>query len=132
LEGDDVGFPFENLDVYQMAVVLVEEIHSATNISTQGYGHVVSQLRRAATSIPLNIAEGYGRFNPAEKRRFYQIARASCYESAAALALCGRCKLLKAEAVLSAEKQLDRIGKMLTALIRVTEERSQRTGTGEG
>ena len=51
--------------------------------------HLADQLHRAATSIPLNIAEGAGEFSPKDKARFYRIALRSATESAAILDLVG-------------------------------------------
>jgi len=126
-----VAFLFEKLEVYEKALELVEEVHSATDISSQGYGHIVSQLRRAATSIPLNIAEGFGRFNEGEKRRFYQIARASCYECVAALDLCHRCRVIDEDVFSSMKSRSDEVGRMLTGLIKAVERRAQATGSGK-
>ncbi len=41
---------------------------------------MISDMRRAANSIAHNIAEGFGRFEPRDKTRFYKIARGSAYE----------------------------------------------------
>jgi len=41
---------------------------------------MVSDMRRAANSVVHNIAEGYGRFEPKDKSRFYKISRGSSYE----------------------------------------------------
>ena len=50
-----------------------------------GYGFLTDQLRRAASSITLNFSEGYSKPSPREQRRFFNIAKASCYEVAAIL-----------------------------------------------
>jgi four helix bundle protein len=42
---------------------------------------LTDQLRRAANSVVHNLAEGYGRFEPKDKTRFYKIARGSAFES---------------------------------------------------
>ena len=48
--------------------------------SLQLPGHLRSQLLRAASSIVLNLAEGYGKFSRTDQRRFYQIAFGSVRE----------------------------------------------------
>jgi four helix bundle protein len=108
--------------VYQRALGLVQQIQSATQVPARGHGHLISQLRRAAASVPLNIAEGYGRWNKAEKKRFYLIARGSCFECIAALELCFRVGVVDQRSRDSAREDLDQIGKMLTGLIRASEE----------
>jgi four helix bundle protein len=72
---------YRSLDVWQEARVLTKEIYILTRsfprIETFG---LVSQMRRAALSIACNIAEGQGRWNPRDYRRFVLIARGSTFE----------------------------------------------------
>jgi len=75
-------FAFQNLDVYQCAT---EFLALSLSLSTQvprGHRDVSDQLRRAALSIPLNIAEGSGKFGR-DGGRYYGIARGSALECAA-------------------------------------------------
>jgi four helix bundle protein len=123
-----VAFLFEKLEVYQKALEFVSHVHSCTTDAPQGFAHLVNQLRRAATSIPLNIAEGYGRYNPKEKGRFYRIARGSCYECVAAVEICYRCKVLDNRTRAVIREELDAAGRMLTGLIRSGEMRESRGG----
>ena len=51
-------------------------------------GYLQNQLERAASSIALNLAEGYGRRSKAEQRHFYTIAMGSLRECQAAIELC--------------------------------------------
>lgn len=69
-------FDFEKLDVYQKAKTFNKSVTNFLKVSK--LDRVTNdQLRRAAFSIMLNIAEGSGRFTKADKRNFYVIARGS-------------------------------------------------------
>ena len=72
---------FTDLLVWQKAHSFVRSIYrlSRTFPRSEVYG-LTSQLRRAAVSIPANIAEGFGRYGKLDKTRFYKISRGSCYE----------------------------------------------------
>ena len=72
---------FEDLIVWQKAHAWVLEVYSLTAKfpSHELYG-LTSQLRRAAVSIPANIAEGYKKVGVADKRRFFNIAQGSLEE----------------------------------------------------
>ena len=129
----NMSLAFEDLEVYQKSVDLTETVHVITDRmkSVQGYSHLVSQLRRAVTSIPLNTAEGYGRYKPGEKRRFYQIARASCFECIAALELCRRCRMIDHDMFSSTKRRFEEIGRMLTGLILSMDRRDQEDPVAE-
>ncbi|MFA7682312.1 MAG: four helix bundle protein [Candidatus Peribacteraceae bacterium] len=72
---------FTDLDAWKLAHELSLNIYRWTQKypDNEKYG-LVSQMRRAAVSISSNIAEGFGRYSAADKKMFYIIARASCYE----------------------------------------------------
>ena len=79
-------FDHERLVVYQVALeFLIVAVSVAQTQISSGCAFMGDQLRRAATSIPFNIAEGAGEYRPKEKARFYRIARRSATESAAIL-----------------------------------------------
>ena len=67
----------EKLDIYQHALAFVATAHQIGDELPGKRGDLGDQLRRASTSIALNIAEGAGEFAPREKARFYRIARRS-------------------------------------------------------
>jgi four helix bundle protein len=74
-------FHFQELDVYKCAVAFLP---IAYRLAGRGDSEMASQLRRAALSINLNIAEGTGRFDK-DQRKFLITARGSALESAAVL-----------------------------------------------
>ena len=76
-------FDHEKMDVYGLAVDFVAVAWAIVTTLPTGHGDLGDQLRRASTSIPLNIAEGAGEYSRAEKARFYRIARRSAHECAA-------------------------------------------------
>ena len=73
---------FEDLIVWQKAHAFVLAVYSLTSSfpKIEQYG-LTSQFRRAAVSIPANIAEGWRRVGIADKKRFYNISQASLEES---------------------------------------------------
>lgn len=72
---------FEELIVWQKAHALVLKLYAASGSfpRTEIYG-LTSQLRRAAVSVPANIAEGYKKLGLSDKLRFFNIAQGSLEE----------------------------------------------------
>jgi len=109
-------FDHEKLHVYRVSIEFVSLAHQII-ASIRGFRPLKDQLHRASTSITNNIAEGAGEFAPAEKRRFYRIARRSATESAAILDTVRCCQLLDDSAPLETGRRLLlEIVKMLTSL----------------
>jgi four helix bundle protein len=80
---------FENLECYQLAMnVFREGYRIAALLPLEEKYNLADQLRRASTSIILNIAEGYGRYHYLDSLRFYYIARGSIMEVLSALIAC--------------------------------------------
>ena len=73
---------YRELEVWQHAMTFVEDVYKAikTFPVEERYG-ICDQIRRAAVSIPSNIAEGFGRDTPKEFAHFLAIARGSLYET---------------------------------------------------
>jgi len=72
---------FEDLDVWQLGKELTLKIYEITNdFPKEEVYELTSQMRRAALSVPANIAEGFGRFHFMDKAKFYLNARGSLYE----------------------------------------------------
>ena len=78
-------FDFEKLTVYQKAKAFNKEISTWLRNNPKIDSITRDQLRRASLSIPLNIAEGSGRFSQKDRRNFYVIARSSIFEVVAIL-----------------------------------------------
>ena len=123
-------FEHERLDVYRAAIewlVIADEL--ATRLP-RGRAYLADQLRRAATSVPLNIAEGAVEYSAGDKARFYRMARRSATESAAILDVCRAIKLGDAELVSGGRVLLLRVVAMLTAM--VLRLGSAESGSGSG
>lgn len=111
------------LDVY---VVALEFQSIARRILTgRRLGALRDQLDRASVSIVLNIAEGAGRFAPADKARHYVIARGSALECRAILDLLEARAFGSAPVMRQATGLLDRIVAMLTRLARSMQEKAR-------
>ncbi len=73
----------EKLDVYRLAIQYAAWAFEASIRLKSNHRHARDQWIRASQSIPLNIAEGNGRTTPADRRRYFEIARGSVFECAA-------------------------------------------------
>jgi len=121
-----MSFPFENLEVYQRSVAFVEAIEDLSeDLKGKASYPILDQLTRAALSIPLNIAEGNGRWHKGDKRQFFWIARGSTFECVPIF------QILKSKGLLTTKsyefyfQQLESIAKMLTNLIKSVEHRKE-------
>ena len=109
---------YQDLKVWQKAMELAEMCYRLTRTfpKEELYG-MVSQIRRAAVSIPANIAEGWGRGTTKEYIQFLRIAQGSAKELETHLILCQRVGLAKPEAVEPALNLLGEISRMTISLI---------------
>ena len=103
----------EGLDVYRLALEF--QLH-AVDLVPRGQANLRDQLERASVSIALNIAEGAGRRSPADKARFYSMARGSATESAAILDILRLRRITPLEQCSRGRRLLVRIVQMLTRL----------------
>lgn len=80
-----ISFQHDDLEVYRHALSFARLSARLARAFPSGYSGLADQLRRAAASICLNIAEGAGEVSGPEKARFYRMARRSATECAAVL-----------------------------------------------
>jgi four helix bundle protein len=109
---------FENLKVYQLAETLANDIW----FIVQEWNYfakdtVGKQIVRSADSIGANIAEGRGRYNIQDNRRFVKIAKGSLYETIHWLRIAYRRNLLTTEQINKIKPIVDELSPKLTAYL---------------
>jgi len=119
---ESVKRPHEALDVWQKAMHLVELVYacSSTFPDRERFG-LTSQIRRAAVSVPSNIAEGAARRSTPEFLRFLSISRGSLSELDTQLQIAARLGYTKLSAEIS--DRIDDIFSMLTGLMNALQTR---------
>ena len=109
------------LDVYTIARQFVKECYTAVNQFPAEEKYVlVQQIKRAALSVHLNIAEGSSRKPEVERKRFYEIARGSVIEVDAALDIAADLNYCSAESLRPLGEALVKCFKYLSGLINST------------
>ena len=105
---------FSQTKIYRKTLDFIDLSQSILLDLPSGYGFLADQLRRAASSIPLNFAEGYGKRTPKEQRRFFMIARGSTNEVAAILDVGLRLKIIHKQHYHEGMELCDHLARMLT------------------
>ena len=111
-------FKFEKLEIWKLSVEYIDLIYEISNqLSKSEDFNLKSQIRRASTSIALNIAEGStGQSNP-EQSRFLSIALRSLYETVACLHLIKRHNYSKnSKLLIQAYKQAETLARKIQAM----------------
>ena len=116
---------YRDLLVWQAAVDLAVACYSHTGSfpRNEEFG-LTSQIRRAATSIAANIAEGNGRESTGVYVQFLRISQGSLKELETHLIVATKVGMMNEEAAAGLLKRTEDIGKMLRALIRTLQKRS--------
>jgi four helix bundle protein len=109
---------FERLDVYRCAIEFLALAVRVTAHMPRGHADLRDQLRRASTSIPLNIAEASGKTGGADRARFHAIARGSALECGAILDVLLLLDAVTAEDVEHGKSLLSRVVAMLSKMCR--------------
>lgn len=110
---------YRDLRVWQVAIDLTVECYGATKTfpASEVYG-LTAQIRRAASSIPANIAEGYGRNQVGPYVQFLRVAQGSLKELETHIIIATRIGLLSTSEQEPLLRKAEEIGRMLRALIR--------------
>jgi four helix bundle protein len=114
---DEHWFDHERLEVYRESIAFNGWLSALLDGSTR-IGDVKDQLDRASTSIPLNIAEGNGKYNRKDRCRFFDIAHGSALECTAGLDILVAKNKLSSADIRQGKERLQRIVRMLMGLIK--------------
>jgi len=109
---------YQELVAWQKGMALVTDIYSCTQKfpKEEIYG-LTSQIRRAAVSIPSNIAEGQGRLTSGEFKQFLGHARGSVFEVETQLLVARDLSYLSDEAVQALLERVQEVGRILSGLL---------------
>src|SRR5438309_483625 len=119
--------PHEKLDVWTKGIEFVVKVYRETEAFPKDEKfELTSQLRRAAVSIPANIAEGAGRRSAREFAHFLSNAQGSASEVDTELLIANRLGYLAEDKYLSLQAAVDEIGRMITGLSRHLQLKSER------
>ncbi|EMI20339.1 S23 ribosomal protein [Rhodopirellula maiorica SM1] len=110
-------FDHEKLNAYQSSIVFVAWAADVLELIPKSQA-VHNQFDRAPTSIPLNIAEGNGKFTESDRCRFFDIARGSALECAACLDVMTAKRKIENSHAEEGKRLLIEIVSMLVGLIR--------------
>ena len=108
---------YRDLEVWQMGIELVKRVYRLIReLSSEERFALGDQMRRAAVSVPANIAEGWARDHTKEYMRFISIARGSLAELDTFFTLCIELEYVQAERMQQLIDFTDRLGRMLNTL----------------
>ena len=117
---------FEDLEAWRNARQLVRAIYQLTGDKALGHDFgICGQIQRAAVSIMSNIAEGFERSHLQEKLQFYNTARGSTGEVRSLLYVVDDNFPATAQLAAALRNEAVSVGKLISGLIRVTEERKR-------
>jgi len=117
--GDMKVQSYKELNVWTKGIEIVDKIYKTTDAFPQKelYG-LVSQLRRAAVSIPSNIAEGFARQHTKEYMQYLHISLGSCAELETQLIISQKRNYLTDKELVELQEDIDHESRMLANLIK--------------
>ena len=112
--------PHKRLDAWKLAITLVLDVYRVTKtFPTEEKYNLTDQLRRSSVSVPSNIAEGASRNTKKEFANFLYIAQGSLSELDTQLEIALKLGYIKSIDFKDIDVKMDRIGKMISGLIKV-------------
>ena len=108
---------FQRLEVYQRAIEFLALAYDIANDLPHGHAQRRDQLVRAAEAVIRNIAEGAGRWSPADCAKHDKIARGEAMECAGSLDVLKLAKLVSAESYNTSIQLLESVVAMLTKMV---------------
>ena len=109
-------FRHERLHCYRVALEVAKRVPAIVHRWPRGNANLEDQLKRAASSVVLNISEGNSRTGPKDRARFFAIARGSAAESASAIDVAVAYRLMEASEGAAIKDELLQVVKMLSKL----------------
>jgi four helix bundle protein len=110
---------FKDLRIWNLGVEIVTDVYAATRDFPREeiYG-LTSQVRRAAVSVPANIAEGFRRYSPKEHKQYLHIAMGSLAEMETELIIAQKLGLIAEEKMRVFSEKIDHLSRMITAFMK--------------
>jgi four helix bundle protein len=110
---------YKDLVVWQKWIELVDELYSITkSFPKEEMFGLTSQIRRAAVSVPANIAEGWGRNSTKNYIQFIRISIGSLYEVETLLVIATNQKYISKQIKIDLSDKIDELGKMTNSLLK--------------
>ncbi|MFH1441509.1 MAG: four helix bundle protein [Candidatus Omnitrophota bacterium] len=109
---------FKELRIWQKGIEIVKDVYALTKDFPQEelYG-LTTQMRRAAVSIPSNIAEGFKRYHNKEYKQFLHIVLGSTAELETQLIIVNELNFIGKESLNGVLEKLDHVSKMISSLL---------------
>ncbi len=109
---------YKELEVWKLSMRMVLEVYKVTkNLPNDERYGISSQMKRAAVSVPSNIAEGHSRFHNKAFIQFLRIAQGSCSELNTLVLLATVLEMIKKQDVVLLQDKIDHISRMIARLI---------------
>jgi four helix bundle protein len=116
-DANDSGRSFRGLRVWQEAKGLARDVYLLVGGIPGAHASLADQIRRAAVSVPANIAEGTSRPSRREFARFLHIARGSLTELESHLDIASAVGVVRPEAARSLQARIRRVSQLLAGLL---------------